>query len=330
MPADSPFYISRGELEQALERLESSDPTVVVRGYRQSGKSSLLTRLHIRAIEKGQKSCYLNFQDLDESSFTSLNQLFLELGLMMSEELEARADPEEHWSDRVGAKHNLTKFVQNAILATAETSVQILFDEVDLIFDFPESRQSVFSMLRSWHNRRATDSKGRWKKLRLVIAHATDPALWISDPKQSPFNVGLGMTLEDFGRDQVLALNHRYGQPLAGESEVVRLMDLVAGHPYLLRLAISTLIRNHWTLDDLEQAAISEKGPFSSHLRRYLSLLAQQEDLKAAVRQILDHGACRDEMSFQRLWAAGLIEGDLPSEVRMRCRLYHEYFGRRL
>ncbi len=330
MPADSPFYISRGELRRAAERLESTDPTVLVKGYRQSGKSSLLTRLHIGALEKGRKSCYLNFQDLDESSFDSPKRLFLELGRMMSDELEIAADPDDHWSDRRSPKPNLTSFVEKAILATSEAPLQLLFDEVDMVFDFPESRQSLFSMLRAWHNRRARDAKGRWRRLRMVIAHATDPGLWIRDPTQSPFNVGLPITLEDFDLRQAQDLNRRQGEPLDGGTEVPRLMDLVGGHPYLLRLALYTLLRQERSLAELERVATRETGPFAAHLRRYLALLLDRQDLRSSLRQILDEGVCTDEMHFHRLSAAGLIRGETPDDVEMRCRLYRDYFGSRL
>jgi hypothetical protein len=238
-------------------------------------------------------------------------------------------EPDELWSDHRGAKPNFTSFVEKAILESRAAPVQILFDEVDIIFDFPGSRQNLFSMLRAWHNRRATDPKGRWKNLRLVIAHATDPALWIPDPSQSPFNVGLPITLDDFDFGRVQELNRLHGDPLNSETEIQQLMDLVGGHPYLLRLALYTLIQGHKSLTELVVTADHESGPFSSHLRHYLSLISREE-LGISISEILGQGICSNEMHFQRLWAAGLICAETPQRVEMRCRLYREFFKNRL
>src|SRR5947209_4324687 len=87
-------------------------------------------------------------------------------------------------------------------------------------------------MTRAWHERRQRASQqSTWKRLHLVIAHATDPALWIEDIKQSPFNVGLQLILEDFDERQVSELNERHGRPLSEPEEVKRLMNLVGGTP---------------------------------------------------------------------------------------------------
>ena len=248
---------------------------------------------------------------------------------MMSDELEIGDDPDDHWSDRRSPKPNLTGFVEKVILAGTELPVQLLFDEVDMVFDFPESRQSLFSMLRAWHNRRARDAKGRWRRLCLVIAHATDPGLWIRDPLQSPFNVGLPLTLEDFNLEQARELNRKYGEPIDRTTGVPRLMDLVGGHPYLLRQALHELIRQSWTVARLERSAIRESGPFAEHLR-YLARSLEQEDVKSSLQQALYEGTVADEMQFHRLSAAGLIRGDTPAGVEMRCRLYRDFFRGRL
>ena len=62
--------------------------------------------------------------------------------------------------------------------------------------------------------RRARATRPRWRYLDIVVAHSTDPALWITDPTQSPFNVGTEIRLEDFGDEELRELNRRYGAPL--------------------------------------------------------------------------------------------------------------------
>jgi AAA domain-containing protein len=72
--------------------------------------------------------------------------------------------------------------------------------------------EDFFGTLRAWTNRRATHPP--WAKLNLVIAHSTEPGLWIRDLNQSPFNVGFRFALRDLSPAQVHDLNGRYGRVL--------------------------------------------------------------------------------------------------------------------
>jgi hypothetical protein len=70
---------------------------------------------------------------------------------------------------------------------------------------------------------------------------STEPYLLIADPNQSPFNVGLKLSLEDFSMDQVRDLNQRHGAPVR-ESDIPELTALLGGHPYLTRKALYTVV----------------------------------------------------------------------------------------
>src|SRR5206468_3054842 len=85
------------------------------------------------------------------------------------------------------------------------------------------------------HNARALDPGGTWSRLTLAIAYATEAHLFITDPNQSPFNVGLKVSLQDFSWEQVADLNERYGAPLRHEAEIDRFVRLVGGQSYLVR-----------------------------------------------------------------------------------------------
>jgi hypothetical protein len=267
---------------------------------------------------------------LSQASFQTSDRLLLELARMITEELELDVDPDQFWessSKRRGPRQVLTTFMEERVLAESASAVQLLFDEVDKAFGFPESREELFSMIRSWHERRQrAGAKSPWKKLRLVIAHATDPTLWISDIKQSPFNVGLRMTLQDFDEQQIADLNQKHGRPLPGPEEVKRLMNLVGGHPHLVRIALYILVTEKWDLSKLEDSASDPEGPFSHHLNYYHHVLSGSPELMQELRQVLDKGTCSDHERFQRLWVAGLILGKNRTSVSMRCRLYHDFF----
>ncbi len=328
MPPDSVFYIQRRADRDAQAQLASPEPTVIIKGYRKSGKSSLLKRLHHDAQARGYRSAYLDLQSLSHACFASSEQLLRELAYTITDELNSSTDPDDVWLERRSAMRNVTRFIEMTVLAASDVPVQLIFDEADRVFSFPDCRTDFFAMLRFWHNRRA--SHEAWRKCHLVIAHSTDPALWISDLNQSPFNVGLPMTLDDFDEEQTAELNVLYGTPLRHAEDINRLTEWVGGHPYLVRLALYLLATEPSSLTELEHTAMHQDGPFASHLYAYLRSLIENADLKIAMQQILVNGTCDNEIDFQRLWSTGLIRGVTRQAASVRCRLYHDYFRSRL
>jgi AAA domain-containing protein len=47
----------------------------------------------------------------------------------------------------------------------------------------------------------------RWTRLNLIIAHSTEPHLWIQDINQSPFDLGFPVELDNFNGAQVSELS---------------------------------------------------------------------------------------------------------------------------
>ncbi len=323
---DSPFYIRRHEDDLAERALAQPSSTIVIKGPRQSGKSSLLARLHALALRAGHRSVYLDLQTFDERQLASLGTTMQTLAGRIARALATPLKPSDVWdSELLGEKGSFNEFLERAVLAVSPSPVALILDEVDRLFERP-FRGDFFAAVRGWHNNRATAAA--WQRLHLMIGHATDPALWIEHLNQSPFNVGERLRLRDFTPHQVADLNVRHGSPLGGGAEIAALMDLVGGHPYLVRQALYVLASEHWSLAQLSRAAPSDAGPFGDHLRALLWALLQDKPLLAAVARIARGGGCDDEGLFQRLMAAGLVAGDGHATARLRCTLYQEYFSR--
>jgi hypothetical protein len=150
--------------------------------------------------------------------------------------------------------------------------VVLAMDEVECTFD-TSFRSDFFSMLRSWHNKRAT--KAIWKNVDLALVTSTEPYQLIENLNQSPFNVGQVIELTDFTTDQVQDLNQRHGGPLTA-SDLQSLMNLVNGHPYLVRKALYLLASDRLTAEEISDQAYNERSPLwgspavspVSHLRQ--------------------------------------------------------------
>jgi hypothetical protein len=160
------------------------------------------------------------------------------------------------------------------------------------------------------------------------MAISTEPYLLIDDMKQSPFNVGLMVYLDDFSLEQVQILNGRYHSP-APEARMPELYDLLGGHPYLTRVAFYTRVKDGLTLEELLKTAISGTSPFTAHLRYQRQLLADAPDLQAALAQVLKEHKCSDDLARHRLSKAGLIKQQ-GTAVVCRCSLYRDYFAQTL
>jgi energy-coupling factor transporter ATP-binding protein EcfA2 len=321
---DSPFYVQRREDGVAESSLAQPGSTIVVKGPRQSGKSSLLARIHALSKQKGQRSIYLDFQTFDEPQLASLGAVLLTLAKRIARALATTLKPADVWdSDLLGEKGSFAEFLGRAVLDGSSSPVVLILDEVDRLFD-RSYRGDFFAAVRGWHNNRAMEEG--WENLHLVLGHATDPALWIENLNESPFNVGDRLRLGDFTRDQVADLNKRHGRPLRAPEEVTGLMELVGGHPYLVRQALYVLATERWSLARLRDEAGKDTGPFGDHLRRHLWALLQNDHLRAVVAGIAKGEGCDDEGLFQRLLASGLIAGENRSKARLRCALYQQYF----
>lgn len=324
---DSPFYVRRKEDEAAERCLAQSWSTIVVKGPRQSGKSSLLARIHALSKKAERRSVYLDFQTFDEPQLASLGTTLQTLAKRIARALKTSVQPSDVWdSDLLGEKGSFTEFLTRAVLDGSSSPVVLILDEVDRLFDRPY-RGDFFAAVRGWHNNRATDEA--WENLHLVLGHATDPALWIENLNESPFNVGDRLRLGDFTQDQVADLNGRHGNSLSSD-EIAGLMDLVGGHPYLIRQALYVLATERWSLTRLGEEAAKDNGPFGDHLRRHLWALLQSDRLRAVVTRIARGEGCDDEGLFQRLLATGLVAGEDRSKARLRCALYQQYFSRHL
>lgn len=257
---DSPFYIRRREDEIAERCLAMPGSTIVIQGEGQTGKSSLLVRLHALAKQEGLRTIYLDFQTFDEPQLATLGTTLQTIARRIARTLQTTMQPADVWdSDFLGEKGSFAEFLIRAILDGSSSPVVIILDEVDRLFHRPY-RGDFFAAVRGWHNNRATDEA--WEKLHLILGHATDPALWIENQHESPFNVGDHLRLGDFTHNQVTDLNARHGSPLRSPKEIAGLMDLVGGHPYLVRLALYLLATERWSLARLREEAGKDTGPF--------------------------------------------------------------------
>lgn len=327
MSADAAYYIERTTDAQALNAIREHGVTLTIKGPRQIGKSSLLIRVINTAAKYDKHTLYLDFQMLEKSSYQDADIFFRQFAAMLSYKLGLENRTGEYWSQPLSNLMRCSDYVEYYILKTLDRPLLLAMDEVEHIFGSPV-QSSFFSMLRAWHNNRATNPA--WKQCDLALVTSTEPYAFIEDLNQSPFNVGVRLSLSDFTLDQVDRLNEMHGSILSGQ-DAQRLYELTHGHPYLTRRALYLVASYQVAPDYLFAKATDLDGPFGDHLRNLFYRLSGRDDLVRGLREIIRHQRCNDQLVYFRLSGAGLVvHGASIHQVSIRCPLYHEFLDANL
>ena len=329
MALASEYYVVRpadAALQAAIAR---QDSIIKIKGARQVGKTSLLARGLKQAREAGAKVVVTDFQKLNASELTSIESFYVALAEWLAEQLAPDAPVDGVRSGRRGASFRFERFVCDGILGRMTGPLVWAMDEVDRLFACPYGSE-VFGLVRSWHNSRVSEPDLPWNRLTLAITYATEAHLFISDMNQSPFNVGTGITLDDFTPDQVADLNRRYRGPLRNDAELERYYRLVGGHPFLVNRGLHELAARALPLSAFEAEAVREDGPFGDHLRRLVVTLTRDPLLADVVRGVIRGQPCPSDASFFRLRTAGVVIGETARSARLRCELYTRYLEQHL
>ncbi|MEM7031599.1 MAG: serine/threonine-protein kinase [Chloroflexota bacterium] len=316
------FYIDREADQQLKREITRLGTTTTIRAPRQMGKSSLMVRGLQYAREQGAKIITLDLQRVDAEALESLDSFLQYLAKFIIRKLRLDLNEvDQAWQGALGSQDKLTYLMEDYVLPEVDGTLILALDEVDRLLS-TSFHTSFFALLRSWHNSRAFDEI--WDSLNLILVIATEPYLLIDDVNQSPFNVGLQISLDDFNDTQIHTLNKKHGSPLA-DAEITNFMALLGGHPFLTRKALYQMVSERINWDTLSHNAASEQGPFGEHLRRHHWLLNDEPHLQASLKEIIQTHETKSPMGLFRLLQAGLIKGS-GERYTCRCDLYRLYF----
>jgi AAA-like domain len=324
---DSPFYLARSGVEtRCYEAMRKPGGLIRIKAPKLMGKTSLLARILDYATRQNYYTAYLDLGSVDRAILTDLDKFLRWLCLMVGRQLKLKNQLPQYWdTDILGSNDNCTAYFEEYLLKAIAGPLVLGLDDVDRLFPAAEVVEDFFGLLRSWHE------KGKiaeiWQNLRLVMAHSTEVYIPL-DMHQSPFNAGIPVELIEFGQPQVqqLARLHHLDWP---EPYSQQLMQMIGGHPYLVRLAMYEGSIGNTTLPQLLQTAPTEAGIFSNHLRRHLETLQQAPDLAQTFKQVVLSSTPVELNSMQiyQLHSMGLVKR-LDNQVTPSCNLYRQYFCR--
>lgn len=324
VPLDSPFYIKRTPIEErCYEQISKPGALIRIKAPRQIGKTSLLARIIDKSQSQEDSTVTLDFQLAAQQIFVNSDKFLRWFCASISLALNIPNKIDKYWdlASIVGSSMACKAYFEEYILPTIDKPLTLGLDEVDKVFEYPEIYRDFFGLLRALHE----EGKRReiWKKLQLVIVHSTEVYVPL-DINQSPFNVGLSVELPEFNRKQILDLAQRH-QLNWSDTEVEQIMNLVSGHPFLIRLTLYHIANGNVTLTQILQNATNSSSIYADHLRRQSLILSQQPDLANAMKGIItDKNVKLSTVNKFKLQSIGLVklQGD---SVSLSCDLYRQY-----
>lgn len=334
LPLGSPLYINRPPLEELVcNEILYPGCLIRIKAPRKTGKSSLLNRMIAYAREQGYQIVYLDFQEADQDVFASLDKFLRWFCVNVSRQLNLLPCLDDFWDTEMGSKVSCKIYFEAYLLQYIDNSPVVLaLNEVHRVFEHPNIAQDFLPMLRFWHEQAKQEQI--WQKLRMVVVHTTEIYIPLK-LNQSPFNVGITITLPPLTLNQVqnLALCYRlhWAADSEGAKRLAPLQAMVGGHPYLVSLALYHLCQKEMTLEVLLETASTPVGIYSQHLRELLSLLQIEPELMSAMQQVIatDEKVELDAIAAYKLESMGLVKLN-GNQANAMCELYRLYFSQQL
>lgn len=327
---DSPIYIPRPPIESdCCQTILKPGSLIRIKAPEKMGKTSLLKVILAHAEANDCYKVYLNLRGAEGAMFSSLDKFLRWFCANISRELGLKPELDDYWDEELfGSLVSCKTYFQSYLLEKIDRPLALGLDNLDRVFEYGDIAKDFLPMLRYWHEE--ANNLEIWQNLRLVLANSTEVYIKL-DANQSPFNVGRQVKLPGFNLEQVLTLANYYGFKWSEEPEQQKfaqdLIEMVGGHPYLIRLALDALAYKNISQEKLLEEAPTQGGIYGSHLRRHWNNLQSSPALAEGMKQVVntEAGVQLEPSIAYQLESMGLITliGD---EAHSSCELYHRYF----
>jgi len=330
MAVNSRFYIMRQADQDVFEAIHNTQQTLVaIRGASQTGKTSLI--MHTSAavdITKSQiQRAFVDLQGLPKTTFRSLDTIWRTITLRIAAQLKVKKWNKDSWdSDIEDHEENISQFLEGYVFEQNERPLLICLDEVNRVFT-TSIKSEFFGSIRVFYNRGALDPM--WKNVKWLLATSSEPAFFIEDGDQSPFNIGLQVDLDTFTIEELAIFARRHGLSF-GTPELEAIINYCGGRPYLVHILFYHLVRRSHSLDQLFNTQTAGNGVFRSHLWHYMKQFQKEPELAHTMKKVIAGEGCDSLILEERLESAGLVRRDKNQKIVSLCRLYSEYFGQEL
>ncbi len=320
---NSSFYVERPPIESDChETILQPGSMIRIKAPKKLGKTSLLNRL-VAHTKDNYRLVRLNLMDVEVALFNKIDDFFKWFCLNISKQLQLESQVDKYWQVGQGIGVNCKAYFQAEVLEVIDSPIILIIEELDLVFPYVEVAEQFLTMLRSWFEE--TTKTDIWENLRMVLLYSTEA--YVKLPfNQSPFNVGFMVELSEFSQKAVQELAKRH-QLDWGTDEVVELMAVIGGYPYLVRMALYRLARQEFTLKELLRMAATDVGIYKAHLNSCWAGLQKYPELQVALGEVVnaDNSVKLEQLVKFKLLGTGLVKEDTCGIIPS-CQLYQDYF----
>ncbi|WP_293225471.1 MULTISPECIES: AAA-like domain-containing protein [unclassified Microcoleus] len=325
------YYVERDCERKCYDKILEDGALIRIKAPQKMGKTLLVDRILDRASEAGYKTALLSFEDSDSEVLGDYRKLLQWLCVTLADLLDLEDKLVEHWNDTLGGINpNVTKYLERYLFKDFDQPLVLVLEKVDLVFEQATFNVDFCRLLRAWHDtaKRNDRRSAIWKKIRLIVVHATEVYSSL-DINSSPL-AGVGFTppLPDFTVDEVKQLARQYRHNWLSEADIQQLMVMFGGYPYLVQTAFAYLQTSESCLTKLLEISPTAQSPFINHLRELLGKLEECPELIEVYRELVKKNQpmiLKTHQTF-KLESMGLLRVK-NNDCFPRCDLYRQYFS---
>lgn len=318
-------YVKRPPLEEnCLKVLQQEQSLLRIRAPHNSGKTRLVNWLVHHLKQDNYQPVIIDCEEEKATIALSCEDLLLSICRTITQELKINESLlDKFWSRPGTPAHKTRRYLEEYVLQPSANPLVFVFEKFDTILETETIGNEICGILRSWHERRSPP----WRKLRLIIIHSTEFYSNYDFYASPLIGVGYVASLSDFNAEQVLSFAQVNGINWT-LSDVHKVMNLVGGNPYLIKLILVKLQEGN-SLEKVLDDALQGREPFQSHFFLLMRYLKSNANLRNTFRQILQKKALTPAQmkgeSVQFLERLGLIDKNYDT-LEVRCNLYQVYF----
>jgi serine/threonine-protein kinase len=323
------IYTERPNIETiCCQAIKAKDqPIIHIKGPQKMGKTRLMKYILNFAKDIKYQTVSLDLRILEKPTHEELLTWLCE---RLCKELELNTGMSD-FSIQQTPNQSCTDYFEKHILKNIETKLVLGLDNVDILFseEFKEAAKNFFGLLRSWYDKSIGYCE-IWQKLKIITVYSTEDTPKLN-PYQSPFDVGLKISLPDFESQQITELANQYGLILT-ISEVDNLISIIGGHPYLVYITIQHLKRfPSENLSEILSIAATDQGIYREYLSRHWKDIDNNLELRNILREVINSSVpIRIDYKYSRILESMGLVRLCRSLVEPRYQLYRQYFSGRL
>jgi hypothetical protein len=230
--ADAGSYVARAADASLLTALRAGEFCYVLT-TRQMGKTSLTVRTAAQLREGGGAVVVLDLTAFGQN--LDVEQWYFSMLSDMACKLDLENEMEGYWEEnaRRAPLHRFMGAIREVYLEKRRKPLTIFVDEIDVVRSLQQFKaDEFFAGIRECYNRRSEDP--RLQRLTFCLLGVATPSDLISDQRMTPFNIGRGIELADFTREEATVL--AAGLSPYRETALTlldRVLNWTGGHPYL-------------------------------------------------------------------------------------------------